>query len=399
MRLHIYASPLTLVGSTALQRESPSSPHFNKAEYDEYKAECLSWFQRAGEFDFENCEGYQHVNVEGMGELSLTPLKAGRDSGGSARIFATSDPRLVVKVSNQFDLCSELAIFRTMNGLRGLVPKVYMLDRDDPGVSADCRQRMLVMDAAGDTTWHDMYSWRFSIPARDTYNRIYRLLEGLEAIHGFGILHKDLLGVNVRIAESDPSEVMIVDFGEARELRGDADRDITDLCRELPLKNQAAQNQFIEGFCLLTARGELDFGFWISLFQQLAADPDNVDPGLLEKFHELNGQELAKQFARVDEGLAAFEVNPTLLVVSQKLSPIAVKVHDARVQRHFVKKVDETLRRLCEPVLRDSNQSRDELEAQRADCEKMLQSVEYLSLLGISFVTDRLRGEIDARLH
>lgn len=233
MRFHIYASPLTLVGST-------SSSHFSKAEYDEYEAECLSWFPRADEYDFENCEGYQLVNVEGIGELSLKPLKAGRDSGGSARIFATNDPTLVVKVSNQFDLCSELAIFRTMNGLRGLVPKVYMLDRDDPGVSADCRQRMLVMDAAGDTTWHDMYSWGFGIPGKDTYNRIHRLLEGLEAIHEFGVLHKDLLGVNVRITESDPTDVTIVDFGEARELRGDADRDITDLCRELPLTIQAA---------------------------------------------------------------------------------------------------------------------------------------------------------------
>lgn len=93
----------------------------------------------------------------------------------------------------------------------------------------------------------------------------------------------------------------------------------------------------------------------------------------------------------MDEGLAAFEINPTVLVVSQKLSPIAVKVNDARVHRHLVKKIDETLRRLCEPVFRDSSQ--------RVDCEKILQSVEYLSLLGISLVTDRLRREIDSRLH
>ena len=87
----------------------------------------------------------------------------------------------------------------------------------------------------------------------DIYIRISRLFEGVEAIHKFGIVHRDLKHVNVRVSVSNPEDVTIVDFGEAREIKDDASTDISVLCTGFPLRLQSATDRFIAVFCLATS--------------------------------------------------------------------------------------------------------------------------------------------------
>lgn len=58
-------------------------------------------------------------------ELGLATLTKAVGSGGFGEVFATNQPRVVVKLSFRLVLCNESTILQILDGLEGFTPKVF----------------------------------------------------------------------------------------------------------------------------------------------------------------------------------------------------------------------------------------------------------------------------------
>lgn len=79
----------------------------------------------------------------------------------------------------------------------------------------------LTMEVVRGRTLEDLVRERATLPVSDFFEVADQLLAGLEHAHKAGVLHRDIKPSNVMLTESESVEVKLVDFGLAKNLRGD----------------------------------------------------------------------------------------------------------------------------------------------------------------------------------
>lgn len=84
----------------------------------------------------------------------------------------------------------------------------------DHGLAQDVP--FLVTEFVEGQTLHDMLKMRGSLTVPEVLEISRQLLDGLEAIHRLGIIHRDIKPVNILVTSSNPPGVKILDFGIAK---------------------------------------------------------------------------------------------------------------------------------------------------------------------------------------
>ncbi len=268
-------------------------------------------------------------------------------NGQEGVVYRTSDPRLVIKISKRFDMCREIAALQALDGLGGFAPRMYPLDKTDPGINSDCVQKVIVMDAVGDKTFTE-------IPApsvKDTYTRLGKLVEAIKTLHATGISHGDLHGNNIRVNSADPSKVFLVDFGLVE--KGINEKDLSELCFRAAVPHRE-EDPFVNGFCIATGVEVIDSDFWIELFRRLGDDPTGLDEATLTAVEKIRQESVDTLLGRVNQLLK--ELSPengektkiAILTLQKKLQKTATGRLETEMEGALVKakEMQETKRRL-----------------------------------------------------
>jgi tRNA A-37 threonylcarbamoyl transferase component Bud32 len=239
---------------------------------DILKKECETWWD-ARNYSVDCKSSIFSVNVAGKGWINVkrTP---DAPNGSYGVVYPTDDRNLVIKISRGKGLCNEIAALQALDGLDGFTPKMYPLDRSNPGIRTHCLQRVIVMDAVGDKTFDEIRT----PSVKDTYTMLGKLLEAIKTLHATGISHGDLHGDNIRVNSADPSKVFLVDFGlvETRINK----KDLSELCFRATVPHRETDT-IVKNFCIATGVGVIDSDFWIALFRRLGADPNGLDEATL----------------------------------------------------------------------------------------------------------------------
>jgi tRNA A-37 threonylcarbamoyl transferase component Bud32 len=253
-------------------------------KFDIFEKECETWGEARK--DSVDCESsISSVNVAGKGWIKVkrTP---NAPKGLFAVVYPTVDPNLVIKISKNEGFCNEIAALQALDGLDGFTPKMYPLDRSNPGIRTHCLQRVIVMDAVGDKTFSE-------IPqptVQDTYTRLGKLLEAIKTLHATGISHGDLHGNNIRVNSADPSKVFLVDFGLVE--KGINEEDLSKLCFRASVPHRETDT-IVKNFCIATGVGVIDSDFWIALFRRLGADPNGLDDATRSAVEKIRQESVA----------------------------------------------------------------------------------------------------------
>jgi tRNA A-37 threonylcarbamoyl transferase component Bud32 len=303
----------------------------------------LSGCSHDSNVDCESSISSVHVAGKGWKNVKRTPHAPNGENGV---VYPTDDPNLVIKISKRFDMCKEIAALQALDGLGGFAPRMYPLDKTDPGIDSDCVQKVIVMDAVGDKTFTE-------IPApsvKDTYTRLGKLVEAIKTLHATGISHGDLHGNNIRVNSADPSKVFLVDFGLVEE--GINEKDLSELCFRAAVPHQQTDT-IVKNFCIATGVGVIDSDFWIALFRRLGADPNGLDDATRSAVEKIKQESVATLLGRVNQLLKELipENGPQTLNAIYKLQktptarPVETEINGALAQ---VRKLIETWRRLSD---------------------------------------------------
>ena len=172
------------------------------------KCERFGYFQ--GRFDA--CAKYKTLSLE-----NGVTVEVGNQvgSGGYATVYSTNSTDLIVKVSQERNLCSEIAALTLLDG-SSIAPRIMRFDK---GLSPYCQIRMIVMHKVGEIDWEQSYSPFFGQAPpiiTDTYHRIATLIRIIKQLHEKGFVHRDIHDENVRLSQIDPRAVWLIDFGKVR---------------------------------------------------------------------------------------------------------------------------------------------------------------------------------------
>jgi predicted Ser/Thr protein kinase len=258
---------------------------------DIFKKECETWGDPGHSVDCESSISSVHVAGKGWKNVKRTP---DAPNGLSGVVYPTDDPNLVIKISNRFGMCTEIAALQALDGLAGFAPRMYPLDKTNPGINSDCVQRVIVMDAVGDKTFMEI-----AAPSViDTYTRLGKLVEAIKTLHATGISHGDLHGNNIRVNSADPSKVFLVDFGRVE--KGINEEDLSSLCFGADVPHQETDT-IVKDFCIATGVGVIDSDFWIALFRRLGAGPTGLDDATRSAVEKIKQESVATLLGRVNQ--------------------------------------------------------------------------------------------------
>lgn len=280
--------------------------------YYRYKAECESLY----EYDEREPSCPYHVTSVHVDKGPRIKVLRADDAsyGAFGFILKTDRPDIVVKVSTGEQLCNEIAVLQAMDGLHGFAPKIYMLDPNDPGIPKYCLKRTVVMQAAGDRNWSEVED-----PSKShSLVQLYRLFEAVQALHATGFRHGDLHDDNIRVSESNPEDVFLVDFGSAKPGAGFSD--IYSLCERVEY-SRGSLTPIMTVFCAESLNNfSIDFDSWIPPLKRLAKNLDDLTPDdrhWIERIEEkaaLLLNKLVKEIkTKMAPDTAAFEIRKNLL--------------------------------------------------------------------------------------
>lgn len=155
---------------------------------------------------------------------------------------------------------------RIVSLLRG--PNVVQVT--DSGALDDGRP-YIVMELLVGSSLHAMVRRRGPLPAREAVGIAIDVLSGLAEAHAYGVVHRDLKPANVFLCPThdDVMQAKVLDFGVAKQLRGD-DADITRTRASVGTPRYMAPEQFVQG--ALSARTDL-YGVGTLLYVMLAGQP------------------------------------------------------------------------------------------------------------------------------
>ena len=196
------------------------------------------------------------------------------DQGQGGIVYRTNDPTILVKVSSEEPLCKEIALMHVLEGMDGLIPRIYTLDESSE-LSDWCHLHVVVMEKLGTMNWLDL---PMDIPMSDQYIRFASFLRTLSKLHENGFLHGDLHLNNVRVNRADPYFVGLIDFGAAKPIERDPFgpkpiRHLSLMDEEADV-NQAIPDDkllkpaFTQYWNRLTDEEAPDFEYWINKYMQ-----------------------------------------------------------------------------------------------------------------------------------
>ena len=148
----------------------------------------------------------QEITLLNGRSIHILPGIVGEGESGVS--YSTSDPNLIVKVSNGAPLCREAAAMLVLDGLGGIVPRIYPLDTP---LGDWCSVRVIVMDKVGDADYYDLVE---VAPVAHKYMRFASVLSAVDRLHRSGFVHGDLHPQNVRVKLDDPQYVSLIDLGD-----------------------------------------------------------------------------------------------------------------------------------------------------------------------------------------
>ena len=154
--------------------------------------------------------------VEGFSKELVVKRELGQGMYGKAFSFYHTQAVLLKGAKSghgKDDLCWERSMLRVLSrAVRG-IPRVHKIHWCEPLDLQDLfRNRVIIMDRVGDMEWGE---FRHKLD-RHYRTRLLNLLDTIEQVHATGFIHDDIKGANIRINSSNPNEVILIDFGQAR---------------------------------------------------------------------------------------------------------------------------------------------------------------------------------------